>query len=236
MTIPDLNPTGYTGIKQKTPPNVRYFTKDPTMFDNVGFDIGDFWINTAIPQSWQLMSKSAGIVGTHQTAQWELMGSATAGVFTLSPNSGAPIPAVGGNINFKAGTGISITNTANPAEIQFTVMHSGFTWNSVTSATNPNTLADENGYVPTGGAQVIFALPAAPVFGDVIEIVGTATGNLWTITQNAGQSIRLGGQATSVGVLGHLDATMVTDSVKLLCVVAVTTFEIISVTGNPNFI
>lgn len=275
MTIPDLNTTAYTGVKQRNPPNIRYFTKDPTPFDNVGFDIGDFWINTSVPQSWQLMSKSAGIVGTHQTAAWELMGSAVSGVFQLTPDGGGAVTAIGGNINLHGtngiqtanggagqlditntsmftpgsdlavgfvggninlveGNGIAITNNG-AGSIRFDVVSSGFTWNSITAATNPNPLVAENGYVPTGGAQVIFSLPVAPAFGDVIEIVGIATGNLWKITQNAGQTIRLGIQSTTPGVLGHLDATMVTDSVKLLCVVPVTTFEIISVTGNPNF-
>lgn len=71
MTIPDLNPLGYTGLKQKNPSNVVHHKADPTQFDNVGFDLGDIWINTVAQTAWILVSKSAGFVGTKQTALWK---------------------------------------------------------------------------------------------------------------------------------------------------------------------
>jgi hypothetical protein len=229
MSIPDYNTLGYTGLKEQNPPNVRYFKKDPTPQDITGMDIGDFWVNTAVPQSWQLVAKVGGI------ATWILVGTGLGSLDSLTPDLGGAVFPTANNINIVGGAGITTANIG-ASTIRISVASSGFTWNSVTAATNPNLLVKENGYVPNLAAQVVFILPAAPAFGDVIEIVGTATGNLWTVTQNAGQTIRLGIQATTAGILGHLDATMVTDSVKLLCTAAITDFEIISITGNPNFL
>jgi hypothetical protein len=71
MTIPDLNPLGYTGLKQLNPPNIHYQASSPTKFDIVGFDIGDIWINTTSPTTgYMLTSKSAGIQNGRQTGIW----------------------------------------------------------------------------------------------------------------------------------------------------------------------
>jgi len=131
-----------------------------------------------------------------------------------------------------AGAGIVITN--GPGTIQITAAGAGFGWSVVTSATNPNTLSTSNGYIAKGGAQVVFLLPAVAAVGDEYEIVGY--GNLWTLTQNAGQTISLNNQTTTAGVGGSVTATLVSDVIQVLCVTANTEFRIINVVGNPSFI
>jgi len=69
MGVPNLNPLGYLGVKEKNPPNIKLFTRDPTVNDITGWDIGDFWINTVDKTSWQLLSKAAGV------ADWESLSS-----------------------------------------------------------------------------------------------------------------------------------------------------------------
>ncbi len=110
---------------------------------------------------------------------------------------------------------------------------SGFTWNVVTSVSNPISLVPSNGYIPKGAGVVDFILPAAANVGDTFKIAGY--GNLWTLAQNALQSITLGSSSTSVGVLGSVTATQVRDSIELVCVTNNTEFQILNGVGNLTF-
>ncbi len=106
MTVPNLNPLGYVGIKEKNPPNIRYFHKDPTALDISGFDIGDIWINTDTPTSWQLMGKAGGI------ANWITIGGGTTQISTLTGDVGGAVAPVAGNVNINgvAAQGVSTSN------------------------------------------------------------------------------------------------------------------------------
>ena len=110
----------------------------------------------------------------------------------------------------------------------------GFTWSVVTSATNPNLLVKAHGYIPKGAGQVVFVLPAAAAIGDTFIIAGY--GNLWTLTQNAGQTVTLGVQTTTAGVGGSITATQVRDTVEIVCVTTNTEFQIIDSIGNVTFV
>lgn len=107
-------------------------------------------------------------------------------------------------------------------------------WSIVTSADNPVNMVSGHGYIAKGAGVVNFVLPAAAAVGDTIYIAGYS--NLWTIDQNAGQSIRLGTATTATGVFGSLSATVISDSVNLLCVTADTEFKILSPQGNLTVI
>lgn len=109
----------------------------------------------------------------------------------------------------------------------------GFVWNVVTSAANPVTLLGGHGFIPKGAGVVNFVLPASATVGESFKILGY--GNLYTITQNAGQSITLGVSSTSVGVGGSLAASQVRDSVEITCVTANTEFQIENSVGNLIF-
>ncbi len=107
-------------------------------------------------------------------------------------------------------------------------------WNVVTSATNPNILVAGNGYIAKGAGAVIFVLPAAANVGDDFIILGY--GNLWTLTQNAGQSVFFGNQTTTVGVGGSITATQVKDTITLVCVTSNTEFHVLESMGNPQIV
>ena len=109
----------------------------------------------------------------------------------------------------------------------------GFSWQEVTSATNPNALVASNGYIAKGAGVVQFILPATAAVGDMFWIVGY--GNLWTLKQNALQSITLGSNTSTVGILGSITATNIRDCVNIICVVANTEFQIIDSIGNITF-
>ena len=150
---------------------------------------------------------------------------------TFVTDSGNAIPVLN-TINILGGIGITTSGSGNT--ITISVMSSGFTWHVVTSASNPTTLVKENGYIAKGAGVVTFVLPPAAGVGDTFNIVGY--GNLWTLTQNAGQTVTLGTRTTTAGVGGSVTATMVTDSIELVCVTANTEFYVVDSIGNPNFI
>lgn len=104
-----------------------------------------------------------------------------------------------------------------------------FAWNIV--AGTSDTFVPNNGYVPTNVALTTFTMPATAAAGDVIRIGGNGTGG-WSITQLASQSIQFGNVTTTVGVGGSLASTNAGDSVELLCIVANTTYIVLSSIGN----
>jgi len=135
------------------------------------------------------------------------------------------------NINIFGGLGA--TTTAAGSTLTINVTGSGFTWNVVTSATNPLSIVSENGYIAKGAGAVQFVLPAAAAVGDMFRIAGY--GNLWTLGQNALQSITLGSSTTSVGIGGSITATQVRDTIEMICVTANTEFQILNGVGNLTF-
>jgi hypothetical protein len=106
----------------------------------------------------------------------------------------------------------------------------GITWNS--SNTTQSMTAD-NGYVTTAATLTTFTLPSTIAFGKTVEIAGNSSG-LWRLNQNSGQQIRFGNQTTTT-TSGILSATSQGDCVKLICVVADTSFIVTSSVGNIFF-
>ena len=80
-----------------------------------------------------------------------------------------------------------------------------------------------------------FTLPAAAAFGTIIEVMGDGAGG-WTITQAAGQSIRYGNVATTIGAGGSLSSSNRYDCVRLICRVADTTWTVVSAIGVLNVV
>ncbi len=109
-----------------------------------------------------------------------------------------------------------------------------FVWHPQT--TTPVTLTVNEGYVMQDGSNLITAtLPATAAFGDVIVIEGASLG-LWTIAQNAGQTIHMVGTSTTPGVTGSVTSTSAYDSIELLCTTANTDFKVRSSMGNLIFV
>lgn len=129
--------------------------------------------------------------------------------------------------------GRSPYGVTNDMAVQFSTILAAIpsgTWVDVASGTQA--MAIDTGYVTDNGASLVtYTLPATAALGSIIEVSGKSTGG-WLIAQNAGQTIHLGNQATTTGAGGSLASTNQWDYVKLLCITANTTFNVIGGVGN----
>lgn len=148
--------------------------------------------------------------------------NATSGSATASSNA---FTIVGAGTVSTSATGSTLTITGGSA---------GFAWNNTTGATQA--MAAENGYIDNGsGSPTVFTLPSTATVGQRVAVQGSGTG-LWSIAQNAGQTIHFGVVNTTTGVGGSLAATNRYDAIFLICNVVDTDFVVQSVMGNITYV
>lgn len=127
----------------------------------------------------------------------------------------------------------SITVTNGPGSITIGVTGGGLAWSTISAN---QTLAVNNGYicVSPGGALALL-LPPVSALGDVIRVTidGSAS---FSITQGAGQQVRFGNQATTLGVGGSLTSTQQGDAIHLVCKTANLFWVALSSLGNPTVV
>jgi hypothetical protein len=127
-----------------------------------------------------------------------------------------------------AGAGISISNAAG--SITITNTGAGAAWNFVDA--NVANMVVDNGYVCiAAGGNLTLGLPATAAQGTELEVALDGATS-WTITQGAGQQIRLGNRETTAGAGGSLASMAQGDRVMLLCVTADTRWLAIGYNGN----
>lgn len=102
-------------------------------------------------------------------------------------------------------------------------------WNIISAN---QTLATNNGYICVSpGGALSLALPATSNLGDLIEVTLDGATS-WTITQAAGQQIRVGNQQTTAGVGGSLASTRQGDTIRMVCQTANLKWNVLSVVGS----
>jgi len=107
---------------------------------------------------------------------------------------------------------------------------SGFAWVNTTGAVQA--MAVSTGYVSNDGATpVVFTLPAVAVVGAEVAVLGSGAG-LWSIAQNAGQTIHFNAVDSTTGVTGSVSSTSRYDSITLICNVANSDWVAYLATGN----
>ena len=90
-------------------------------------------------------------------------------------------------------------------------------------------------YTTSPGGALVLTLPTSCPAGTIIRVAGfTATS--WQIAQNSGQRIFFGAQATTSGTGGSISSTNARDAVEMVCVVANTSFLVLSSVGNITFV
>lgn len=129
------------------------------------------------------------------------------------------------------GSGLSITGTTLSA----TGGSGGMTWSEVTGTTQ--TIAVNTGYIANNASLVVFTLPSTAAVGDLITVVGKGAGG-WKIAQGASQIIQFtsggvaGANQTTTGTNGYVASADAYDAIELVCIVANTTFAVLSYKGN----
>lgn len=71
----------------------------------------------------------------------------------------------------------------------------GFKWNVVTSAMNPITIMEDNGYICNGGTPIAFVLPPTPTIGRGFTIISNQT--TFSITENVLQQMFVGTKSST---------------------------------------
>jgi len=161
-------------------------------------------------------------------------GSSTPEIETLTGDAGGAVSSDAAlNVNIVGGTGINVVG--NPGTNTLTINTTGgfLTWSRVAG---PAVAMDvDNGYIPTNAALVTFTLPVTAAVGDEIMICGEGLGG-FTISQNAGQTIRFGNVASTTGVGGSVSSTNQWDTVSLVCRVADTDWSVMNNVGILNVV
>jgi hypothetical protein len=151
----------------------------------------------------------------------------TNGQLLIGSTGGAPAWA---NIT-SSGATVTITNTSHGINLE-TAGGGGYAelpYTNVTGSTQ--TMAASNGYMANNAGLVTLTLPTTAAFGTIIEVTGFGAGG-WLIAQNSGQIIHYGNQNTTSGATGSLSSQNQYDVVRLLCVVANTSWSARSTQGN----
>lgn len=164
--------------------------------------------------SASLVSTSSGI------PVWS--GTMTNGQVIIGSTGATPTAAT-----LTAGTGVGIVNGAGSITINAT--GGGMTWSVITGASQA--MSSNNGYIANRAGTVAFSLPITSSVGDVIAVTGINTATGWSIAYAAGQQIFFGTQSATL-TTGSLASTNIRDTVFLVCVVANTTWNVISSIGN----
>ena len=193
--------------------------------------------SSANPSFGTAVVAGGGTGATSFTATSLLLGQGTSAITALGAASNGQLPIGSGGANpvlatLSQGTGISIANGAGSITISST--GGGLTWTDVTASTQ--TMAVNNGYTSNDGATLVtFTLPATAAYGTIIAVVGKAAG-LWTIAQNALQTIHYGATNSTTGTGGSLSSTKQYDVVYLLTTIANTDFTVLDSIGNLTIV
>lgn len=123
------------------------------------------------------------------------------------------------------GTNLSFMGSVLNAAATFTPMPT-----IVVSGTTQSMVVN-NTYVSNNAGVVTLTLPATAAVGDEMRVTGLGAGG-WSIAQNAGQLIHFGSVASTTGAGGSIASTNQYDTTHIKCVVANTTFNVLSSQGN----
>ncbi len=160
------------------------------------------------------------------------MTSSTAYVESLTPNT-ALISSASDEIISSVTTATELSyvhGVTSSIQTQINALSGGgTTWNT-TSGTSA-TLAKSNGYFADNAGLVTYTLPATATVGDTYIVSAQAAG-LFTVAQNAGQSIRFGNEVTTAGTGGSIAATNQGDTLTIVCNTTNTGFQVISSVGE----
>lgn len=133
----------------------------------------------------------------------------------------ASLTSSGGTITYTTGAGtLNLDTTYGP----------GVTWSVVTGTSQ--SAAVNAGYIANNAGLVTITLPTTAAVGTYLEVTGINNATGWKIAQSSGQQIFFGTSSTTAGATGSLASSNTRDSVRLVCVVANLTWNVLSSIGN----
>lgn len=109
----------------------------------------------------------------------------------------------------------------------------GITWNTVSGTTQ--TAAVSNGYIANNAGLVTITLPTTAAVGSIIEVTGQGAGG-WKLGQPASVLVNFGSITTTTGTGGSIASTNTFDSLRIVCIVANTTWNVLSAQGNLTIV
>lgn len=110
---------------------------------------------------------------------------------------------------------------------------SSLNWSVVTGTTQAAVI--NSGYIVNAATLATITLPATATLGSILEIVGMGAGG-WRLAQAAGQQVVFGNLSNTAGAAGQLNSTHQRDSIRLVCITADTTWQVVSAVGNIDVI
>lgn len=110
---------------------------------------------------------------------------------------------------------------------------SALDWNTVTGTNQA--AAINSGYLINAATLCTITLPATAAVGSILEIVGVGAGG-WRLGQAAGQQVIFGSVSNTTGAGGQLNSTHQRDAIRLVNVIADTTWQVIGSMGNIDVI
>lgn len=150
------------------------------------------------------------------------------GVILVGTGAGTFTPLTVGTDNF-----VLTADSSQSSGIKWAASSGGSggvtSWVDVTGTSQ--TIAVNTGYIADNANLVTLTLPTTATQGTVFRIAGNGAGG-WLLAQNASQTVKFGNAATTTGVGGSLASTDAGDAIECLCVVANTTWRVLSAVGN----
>jgi len=151
------------------------------------------------------------------------------GKILIGTGQTAPNPEIVAN-TLTPGAGITITNGAG--NITIAASTGGFNWLNIGTS---QTLVNQTGYFCSSGGALSLALPATSSVGDTIHVVLDGSTS-WSVTQAAGQRIRLGNTVSTTGPGGSVSSNARGDSMTLVCQEANNFWTAIDSVGSLTFV
>ena len=179
---------------------------------------------------WQMNSTATAIIATPLTGGG---GGGGGNVSTVLPTTLNALSKWGNTGGTLISSGILEPSAGNLTQV---VSINGSPWPPAgdvwaTVSVNTSMVANTNYITISPGGTLQMTLPASIVVGTILRLVGfNATG--WVLQQLAGQTVYFGNQSTTPGTGGSIASTNAKDCIELLCVVANTTFVVLSGVGN----
>lgn len=109
---------------------------------------------------------------------------------------------------------------------------SALNWSVITAN---QAAAINSGYIVNAAALATITLPATAAVGSTLEVIGVGAGG-WRLGQAAGQQVIFGNISNTLGTGGQLNSTHQRDCIRLINIVADTTWQVVSSVGNIDVI